>query len=501
MMKAAHHHRTAAGDVAGQGCRRPCRPVAGDAATDGGRRTQRTSVRDVPRRVLRGMTPTSLFLLCFSAALDAQQVAGTLTLDEALRIARDQNPAFQRARNDIEPASLAVRQAFASAFLPSINASMGFSGSQSTAMTGLDPFGQVVRLDEPRRSSGSGASQGISAGLTLFDGLASIRGLQAQRAAYSGVEAAIAQQEVQLTSQVSREYYQAVRTLRLIELEEQLLESARERLASTEALMRLAARNRVDVLGARADVAQNEQAVERARGEADKARLALAATLGLEPATSITIDNVLPAVFDPSDLDPATLVALAMRRSPVIQQRQASVEAAQYQLSAARGRRLPTISGSMGYSRSVNQPGSRFGAWGEFNPLNHGHSFSVSASLPVFSRFQTTAAIVSASTNAQDAQHDLRGARLNLERDVRSALIDLENAYRSLQLAEQNAELSRERLELTQEQYRLGGVNFTELQNVIDRMAQAERQLLDARFQFITARLTLEERLGVKLEG
>jgi outer membrane protein TolC len=108
---------------------------------------------------------------------------------------------------------------------------------------------------------------------------------------------------------------------------------------------------------------------------------------------------------------------------------------------------------------------------------------------------------VSASTSVQNAQHDLRGARLTLERDVRSALIDLRNAYRSLQLAEENADLSRERQDLTQEQYRLGGVNFTELQNVIDRMAQAERQLLDARFQFITARLSLEERLGVKLEG
>jgi outer membrane protein len=451
--------------------------------------------------IRRALVTACCTVLLAAGGVQGQQVTGILTLDDALRIAREQNPAFQRARNDLEPASLAVRQAFANAFLPSISASMGFSGSQSTAMTGLDPFGQVVRLDEPRRSSGSGASQGISAGLTLFDGLASFRGLQAQRAAYSGVEAAIAQQEVQLTSQVSREYYQAVRTLRLIELEEQLLASARERLASTEALMRLAARNRVDVLGARADVAQNEQAVERARGEADKARLALAATLGLDPATSITFDTLLPDVFDPSDLDPATLVTLALRSSPVIQQREAGVEAAQYQLSAARGRRLPTISGSMGYSRSVNQPGSRFGAWGEINPLNHGHSFSVSASLPVFSRFQTSSAIVSASTSVQNAQHDLRGARLTLERDVRSALIDLRNAYRSLQLAEENADLSRERQDLTQEQYRLGGVNFTELQNVIDRMAQAERQLLDARFQFITARLSLEERLGVKLEG
>jgi outer membrane protein TolC len=97
--------------------------------------------------------------------------------------------------------------------------------------------------------------------------------------------------------------------------------------------------------------------------------------------------------------------------------------------------------------------------------------------------------------------HDLRGAGLAVQRDVRQAAIDLLHAFRSLRLAEQNAELSRERQELTQEQYRLGGITFTELQNVIDRTAQAERQALEARFAFINARLVLEERLGAPLEG
>jgi hypothetical protein len=46
-----------------------------------------------------------------------------------------------------------------------------------------------------------------------------------------------------------------------------------------------------------------------------------------------------------------------------------------------------------------------------------------------------------------------------VERDVRAAIIDLDNAYRSLQLAEER-ELSRERQELTQEQYRLGGITL-----------------------------------------
>jgi outer membrane protein len=421
-----------------------------------------------------------------------------LTLADALRLAREHNPSFQRTRNDMHVAAAAVRSAWAS-FLPSLNTSMSFSGSRSTALTGLDPYGHPVRLDEPRTARGSSASQGVSTSMLLFDGTSNMANLRTQRALHEGTAANIEAQEVQLIAQVSREYYQAVRTTRTIALEAALLESARERLTRTEELLRLAARNRVDVLGARADVAQAEQNLERARGEADKARLSLATEIGIEPTATVTVDTVLPPVFDPAGLDVDRLAAQAVARSPVVRQRTAAAEAARHRAAAARGRRWPTIAANAGYGRSMTM--QNYGAFGELNPQNYGFSFGLSGSLPLFSRFQTSAQIADAEAAAQDAEHDVRGARLVAERDVRAAVIDLVNAYRSLRLAEQNAELSRERQDLTQEQYRLGGITFSELQNVIDRTAQAERQALDARFAFITARLNLEARLGSSLDG
>jgi outer membrane protein len=247
-------------------------------------------------------------------------------------------------------------------------------------------------------------------------------------------------------------------------------------------------------------VAQAEQNVERARGDADKARLVLAATLGMPPTTSITVDTVLPPVFDPADLDVAALVAGALATSPLVKQREAALAAARYSASAARARRLPSISANAGYSRGMSASG--YEAFGEFNPgQNYGFSFGLGVSLPLFSRFQTSEQIALASAGAEDAEHDLRGARLTVERDVRAAIIDLDNAYRSLQLAEEQVALNRERQELTQERYRLGGSDFTTLQNVIDRTAQAERQALEALFGFINARISLEEKLGRRLEG
>ena len=455
-------------------------------------------MRPVYAAAFAAVVGTPAALLCAVAPLMAQTAPGRLTLEEALRIARSSNPDFLRTANDQEVAESAVRSAWG-AFLPSLSTSMAFSGSRSTTLTSEDFFGDPIESPEPVTSSRSSASQGISTQVTLFDGGTTLRNLQARRAASTGVDAQIEGQAVQLEARVSREYFQAVRAERTIALEEYLLASARDRLERTAQLMRLAARNREDVLGARSDVAQAEQNVARARGDADKTRLTLAATLGMQPTTSISVDSVLPPVFDPADLDVDALVAGALARSPLVRQRDAALRAARHSASAARGRRLPSISADARYSRGSSASG--YSAFGELNPhQNYGFSFGVGVSLPLFSRFQTSDVIAQASAAAVDAQHDLRTAQLTVERDVRSAIIDLDNAYRSLQLAREQVELNRERQELTHERYRLGGSDFTTLQNVIDRTAQAERQALEALFGFIDARISLEEKLGHRLE-
>jgi outer membrane protein len=437
-------------------------------------------------------------VLCATAPLSAQEAPTVLTLEEALRIARSGNPEFLRTANDLDVAGSAVRSAWGG-FLPSLNTSMSFSGSRSTTLTSQNFFGEPLESPEPVTARRSSASQGVSTQMTLFDGGTTLRNLQARRAAFAGVDAQIEAQAIQLEARVSREYFQAVRAVRNIVLEEYLLASARDRLERTEQLLRLAARNREDVLGARSDVAQAEQNVERARGDADKTRLTLAATLGMQPTTSISVDSVLPRVFDPAALDVEALVAGALASSPLVRHRESALLAAKHSASAARRRRLPSVSANAGYSRGMSARG--YGAFSEFNPdQNYGFSFGLGVSLPLFSRFQTSEAIAQASATATDAEHDLRSAQLTVERDVRAAIIDLENAYRSLLLAEEQVELNRERQELTQERYRLGGSDFTTLQNVIDRTAQAERQALEALFGFINARISLEEKLGHRLE-
>jgi outer membrane protein len=304
----------------------------------------------------------------------------------------------------------------------------------------------------------------------------------------------IAAQALAVAAGVERAWYQALRARENIALEEQLLASARDRLERSEALLRLAANDQVDVLGARADVATQERNLERAKGEAQKARLLLLQTIGLEPRGEFELAGDLPAVFDPAGLSADSLVLLAVRANPGVQQRVEQATAARQRTAAVRGSRLPQVSLGGSYGRSMS--GEGYSAFGKLDPPNSSASFSINVSFPLFSRFNTSVQVAAAEAAADDAEEELRAARLELATGVRNAHIDLVNTHRSLQLAEQSAALSRERLELAQEKFRLGAISFTELQNVIDRTAQAERGALDARFAFVAARIALEEQLG-----
>jgi len=440
---------------------------------------------------------TSIFSVCLllvAAPLAAQEIPDRLTLDDALRLARLHNPQFLQVLNDLEVAAAQERQGWG-ALLPTASASLGFTGSISRTLTGSDPYGDVVTRDSIAKSTTSSASQGVSFSMTLFDGGGNIHRLRAERANVRSVDARIARQALELRQIVANAFFAAVQQRRGVEVEEQLLASAREQLQITQRRFEIGSARREELLGAEAQVLSQEQQLFRARGEARKAQLRLLQQMGISGEPSFDLADEVPDVFDPALLDTGALVAEALASSPRIREREAALRASESRRSAARSARLPRLSGTLGFGRSV---GAReYDAFFDLNPPNRSLSFSLSASLPLFTGFQTTAAIASANAAVADAQAQLRQEQLAVETEVREALVDLENAYAAVELAERALALSQERLQLTQERYRSGTtVQFVELQQAIDRAAQAERNAIEARFNFVRALIALETKVG-----
>ena len=435
-------------------------------------------------------------LLAAAGPAAAQQAGApaALSLEDAFRLAGENNPAYRKAVADVGTTEADRRRA-RGAFLPTLGLSVRTTGDYTRTFTGRDELGQPVVRDEAIESKTSYITQGVEVGgLTLFDGGARMRELRAANAADEGARARVSAEALRVRGEVARRYFKAVQAQRTIVLEEALLAQARERVELTRRLMRVAVRTPVDVLGTEVKVAEQEQAVEKARGDLRKAVLELRQEMGVLEGGELALTDEPPAVFDPSGLDAAALVAAAVEGNPRLERVAAGESAARHRLRAAQSARWPTVTASAGVGRSQYFEG--YDGLVELNPINQGLNFGLTVSFPIFNQFRTSYQIAQARATLSGAQEDARAERLAVETDVHAALIDLQNAYTAARNAERTLGLNRERLALAQEQYRTGALGFADLQDAVESASRAERDALRTRFEFAAALATLEEKVG-----
>ena len=428
----------------------------------------------------------------------AQQERPALTLEQAVQIARERNPVFRRVQLGIRDAEARVLSAYGS-FLPSLDASMGWSGTRRSTSVGEDDFGGTIVQDQSRTFTSSSASQSVRSNLILFDGFKNVNSVRAARKGVDAAEASVAGQELTLVGDVSRAFYQAILAQRQIQVEERLLQSAQEDLERQERLFTIASTDQVQVLTAEVRVALQEQALERAINQAKKARLVVLQRLGtLGEITDFEPVGELPDVFDPAVLDAGDLVALALAGHPSVARSQARVGQQEAELARARADRLPSLSASGSYGRSTGTDG--YSSFFDLNPnASRGFNFGLTISLPIFRRFTMTQSASAARVAVDQAEEDAWEARLGVEQQVRSAFIDLENAFTGFRIQTRSRDLNRRRLELAQEQYRLGAVTFIDLQRYIDDVAQAERDLVNRQLDFANALVSLDQQVGQRI--
>lgn len=419
----------------------------------------------------------------------------TLTLEQALRLARANNPQLRRAVNGIERATAAERRGWA-AYLPRIEAGASLSESEIRTLTAADDFGEPIALDDPRTISSTSASGELRASLLLFDGFQRFNELEAARAGSRAADAFVAAERLRIEAEVRRRYYTVIGARRFIAVEERLLAAAEDRLEAMHARVDAGRVPPQAALGAEVDVARQQISLEAARGDLRNEKVLLAETMGVETGMAFEVEGEFPELFDPGGLAVDALIAAALESNPQVDRATAALAQAENQRDAARATRWPTVSLGAGFDRGIRLADRAQIA--DF-PWNRGFGLSLSASLPIFSGFQVTEQIANASASHANARETLRETRLAVERQVRIALTNTVNAFHAVRLAERAAELSRRRLEAAQEGFRRGVGSFAQLQQLIERGAQTERAAVRARMTWADVLVALEAAVGERV--
>jgi outer membrane protein len=466
-----------------------------------------------------------------------------LTIEEAIDLARKNNPEFLAQKNDAVVADWNVRQAYGQ-LLPGASASTSFQYQAS----GVSRFGLFTGADLGVATTPDYYSSSYNLGINYSLSGASLFAPTQAKADRRATDAGISATQFQLDANVTQQYLAVLRAQDAVTLTTQELQQAKDNLQLAEARVKVGLAIPMEQKQAEVERGRSEVALLQAQNLVQTERLRLMQLLGLESTSDVQLTSSFEVFDVPWSREELTQQALAGH--PSLLASRATVEASNAGVKMARSAYLPSLDFSMGWSGFAREAGNTTGmlqsardgalaarqqcefenavAAGRvpgyprvcptgvltsdqeaaivssnnvfpFNYTKDPLGASLQVSLPIFQGFTRERNVEVARAASLDAQHRARGEELRIKTEVATAYSNLKTAQQSVTLETRNRELGDEQLRLARERYRLGAASFLELQDAVTIKARADRAYLIAVYQFHESMAALETAVGRNL--
>jgi len=399
----------------------------------------------------------------------------TVTLDEAIRLALEHDPATIAAEGNIASAE-ADRLEVRGSWLPglTLNTSYGNSSNQR--------FDQATgRLVSESYSAAAAASY------ELFDGGRRIFQGRSVDARLRTADANYRAQSYQTILRTTESFYNTLAAAELVEVARQRLDRAEQQLEFARTRLEVGTATRSDLLRAELEVGSAELALVDSESNYRSAQLQLGRLLGIEGGVEPTATELPGRAPGLPPLE--ELFLRAERTAPDLLAARAALDERGAQRWAQRTSYLPTLRLTGGYD------------WFSFQwpPDQRSWSLRLVASLPIFNGFQREASLARASIAERTARARVRDAELAVQVAVEDARQEIYSAERRVEIAERSVELAREDLRVQEERYQLGNATIIELQTSQVALAEAEAAEVRARQALGTAIARLEAVVGERI--
>jgi len=282
-------------------------------------------------------------LAAFSIEASAQvaspdsTVSATLTIEQAIELARRNNPELQQIQNNRVGAQAAVRSAYG-ALLPSADASLNVQKQQG---------GQQILGGTALGANGDIRQSNYDIGLTYRLNSATVITPSLQRANRDAVEADITGAAEVLRSNVSQQYLNVLRAEATSDLQDSLVIAAQQQLVLAQAREIVGSGTHLDVN--RAEVALGLQKVQalQAKNQIDIEKLRLFQLMGTpQPATVKLVSQfeVKPIEFNLQDL-----IESAHKQNPSVLALRSREHVSDLNVKREKGEYSPTLTLTTGF--------------------------------------------------------------------------------------------------------------------------------------------------------
>ncbi|HEX7288836.1 MAG TPA: TolC family protein [Candidatus Angelobacter sp.] len=414
----------------------------------------------------------------------------TLTLQDVLKRARANSVPVQAAFTDQALAHQDKVQA-QSALLPSVTYNNAYIFSQGTGSTQVTGANQPTNVAAPRFIASNAVHEYLSQGVVqqvVGYGLVSDYRKSKALEAVARAKAEIAARGLVVT--VVQSYYGLIAAQRKYANAQQAATEAERFLSLSRKLENGGEVAHADVLKAQIQFQDRQRDLREAQLAMDKARLELAVLIFPD-------FNQNFAVVDDTQLAPPLqsfdeVVRLAQTRNPELRAFSASLQAAQYEVSASRAGYLPDL--TLNYFYGIDAP--NFAVNNPDGFRNLGYSASATLNIPIWNWGATKSKVTQADLRRKRAQRELSLAQRKLQADMRELYAEAEAARAELDLLKSSAELAAESLRLTTLRYQGGEATVLEVVDAQNTLTQARNAYNDSELRYRLALANLQTLTG-----
>jgi outer membrane protein len=202
------------------------------------------------------------------------------------------------------------------------------------------------------------------------------------------------------------------------------------------------------------------------------------------------------------DLQPyESIVKRAIENQPSIRAGELRLQTSDYDIEIAKAGKRPSanVFANTGTNfSSITQLFTGTGYFGQMNE-NFNGSISLSLSVPIYDREVTKTAVELAKLSQLTQQLSNRRVRQALEADVQRALADARAAAKQYQAAQRTLNASQMAFNNTKKRYELGASTLLDFNTSRNNLAQAEFNLLIAKYDYIFKLKILDFYQGKKI--
>ena len=434
------------------------------------------------------------------------QTAQVITLEDAIRIALENNYLLKQAENNLDLADESIRNEMAD-FLPSL--STNFSGNRTTGQQfiferfneGLNPFVDVTSQS---------FSGNMSANIAIFNGFENIISLRQSQQTQLSREESLQRAREQLIFDTAIRFLQVILENELLEIAKENLVTSQSQLEQVQAQVEVGSRPAVDLYNQEATVANDELTITQRENTLALNKLLLVRTLQIDPVDEY--EFVVPEINENKDFNNIESVSLrglidqAMMTRSDLKSEEASIKSLEFQLLNARAALLPRINGSASissrYSDQYTNPGDgiKVSFSDQFFDQQVNRSLGISISIPIFQNYNRLYNIQSNRVQLKNAELNLENTKLQIVQEVTQAYNDYINYLKQKESTEKSLFASEKAFETQQERYNVGASTLIELSQAQTNYVSAQSNYKQSIFNLIFQEKLLDFYLG-KLSG